>query len=117
MVIELSLQHSDATTAGLMPQLMQMLRNDEVRGVEAHWIAATLWNKALDHLGYSFACHSHVRAGDQISCNTWCQHAISVSRFVGDEGSLEQTVVPLVYTNCQMQDGYNDILARRTRGL
>lgn len=51
VVIELSLHHSDATTMGLMPQLMQMLRNDEVRGLEAHWIAATLWNKALDHLG------------------------------------------------------------------
>ena len=53
MVIELSLQRSDVTTEGLMPQLMQMLRNDEVRGLEAHWIAATFWNKSLDHLGYT----------------------------------------------------------------
>jgi len=52
VVIQLSLQRSDSTTEGLMPQLMQMLRDDQVRGIEAHWIGATFWNKALEHLGY-----------------------------------------------------------------
>jgi len=34
------------------------------------------------------------RAGDLTSCNKWCQHAISVSRFVGDDGTFEKTVYP-----------------------
>ena len=54
VVIQLSLQRSDTTTEGLMPQLMQLLRDDQVRGLEAHWISATFWNKALDHLEYRF---------------------------------------------------------------
>jgi len=54
--------------------------------------------------GVSSQEYSHIRAGDQASCNTWCQHAISVSRFVGDEGSLEKTVSPLVIltVRCKM---------------
>ena len=31
-------------------------------------------------------------ASDLQNCNTWCQHAISVSRFVDDDGILEKTV-------------------------
>lgn len=51
VVIQLSLAQNSATTEGLMPQLLQLCRNDKVRTIEAHWIAATLWNKALDHYG------------------------------------------------------------------
>lgn len=50
VVIQLSLQQP-GTTEGLMPQLLQMLRSNEVGVTEAHWIAATLWNKALDYYG------------------------------------------------------------------
>jgi hypothetical protein len=54
IVIQLSLLHNDSgTTEGLMPQLLQFLRGDKVDTVEVHWIAATLWNKALDYYRYS----------------------------------------------------------------
>lgn len=57
VVIQLSLQQS-GTTEGLMPQLLQMLRSNDIAFTEAHWIAATLWNKALDYYGltYMFGC-------------------------------------------------------------
>ena len=35
-----------------MPQLLQLLRSNKVGLTEAHWIAATLWNKALDHYAF-----------------------------------------------------------------
>jgi hypothetical protein len=35
---------------------------------------------------------SNIRAGDLANCNKWCQHAISVSRFVGDDGTFEKMV-------------------------
>jgi len=47
IVIQLSLLQNPGTTEGLMPQLLQFLRSDKVGVLEAHWIAATLWNKAL----------------------------------------------------------------------
>jgi hypothetical protein len=31
-------------------------------------------------------------AEDMVTCNKWIQHAMSVSRFVGDEGTLEKMV-------------------------
>ena len=31
-------------------------------------------------------------AEDMVTCNKWIQHAMSVSRFVGDEGRLEKMV-------------------------
>jgi len=52
VVIQLSLAQNPGTTEGLIPQLMQFLRSDKVGMVEAHWIAATLWNKALDYYAY-----------------------------------------------------------------
>ena len=33
-------------------------------------------------------------AEDMVTCNKWLQHAISVSRFVGDDGTLEKMVYP-----------------------
>lgn len=54
VVIQISLFQNSTTTEGLMPQLMQMLRSNKVNVVEAHWIAATLWNKALDHYSLSY---------------------------------------------------------------
>ena len=53
VVIQLSLVQNSTTTEGLMPQLLQFLRSNKVGVIEAHWIAATLWNKALDHYGLS----------------------------------------------------------------
>src|SRR5271170_3388708 len=47
IVIQLSLLQNPGTTEGLMPQLLQFLRSDKVGVLEAHWNAATLWNKAL----------------------------------------------------------------------
>src|SRR5271156_80813 len=52
IVIQLSLLQNPGTTEGLMPQLLQFLRSDKVGVLEAHWIAATLWNKALDYYAY-----------------------------------------------------------------
>jgi hypothetical protein len=52
IVIQLSLVQNPSTTEGLIPQLLQFLRSDKVGLMEAHWIAATLWNKALDDYGY-----------------------------------------------------------------
>ena len=75
-----------------MPQLIHMLRSDKVGITEAHWIAATLWNNAIDHYGFDKGVGDNSRAGDLANCNKWCQHAISVSRFVGDDGALEKTV-------------------------
>lgn len=49
VVIQLSLLQNSSTTEGLMPQLLQLLRSNKVGLIETHWIAATLWNKALDH--------------------------------------------------------------------
>jgi len=48
VVVQLSLQNP-TTTEGLIPQLLQMLRNDKVGPIETHWIAATLWNKAINY--------------------------------------------------------------------
>ena len=88
-----------------MPQLLALLRMNKIRDIEAYWIAATLWNKALDH--YAFEpfypkCHfifpaaefrfGRVRAGDMMNCNKWSQHAIAVSPFAEDDGVLERTV-------------------------
>ena len=77
-----------------MPQLLQMLRNNSVGTTEVHWIAATLWNLALDHYGLPLleTGGSDLRAGDLQNCHKWAQHAISISRFVGDGGILEKTV-------------------------
>lgn len=95
VVIQLSLLQNSATTEGLMPQLIQMLRSDKVGIPETHWIAATLWNKALDHYALLATTYSiDGRANDLANCNKWCQHAISVSRFVDDDGVLEKTVCP-----------------------
>ena len=94
IVIQLSLQ-TPGTTEGLIPQLIQMLRNNRVESIETHWIAATLWNKALDYHAYP-QVHRFIlncRGGDVVNCNKWCQHAISVSRFVEDDGVLENTVI------------------------
>ena len=53
VVIQLSLLQNSTTTEGLMPQLIQMLRSNKIGITETHWIAATLWNKALDHYAFS----------------------------------------------------------------
>jgi len=52
VVIQLSLAQNSETTEGLIPQLLQLCRNERVRTTEAHWIAVTLWNKALDYYGW-----------------------------------------------------------------
>jgi hypothetical protein len=49
--MQLSLLQSPSAAEGMMPQLLQMLRSDKVGTTEAHWIAVTLWNKAIDHYG------------------------------------------------------------------
>jgi hypothetical protein len=51
VVMQLSLLQSPNAAEAMMPQLVQMLRSDKVGITEAHWIAATLWNKAIDHYG------------------------------------------------------------------
>jgi hypothetical protein len=95
VVIQLSLLQNSTTTEGLMPQLIQMLRGNKVGIPETHWIAATLWNKALDHYAlHPVTYYINGRANDLMSCNKWCQHAISVSRFADDDGMLEKTVCP-----------------------
>ena len=95
VVIQLSLLQNSPTTEGLMPQLLQMLRSNKVGIPETHWIAATLWNKALDHYALPATMYCiDSRANDLTNCNKWCQHAISVSRFVDDDGVLEKTVCP-----------------------
>jgi hypothetical protein len=52
IVFELSLLQNPGTTEGLMPQLLQFLRSDRVGVEEVYWIAATLWNEALDYAAY-----------------------------------------------------------------
>jgi hypothetical protein len=95
VVIQLSLLQNSTTTEGLMPQLLQMLRTNKIGVPEIHWIAATLWNKALDHYALPATMYcTDSRANDLMNCNKWCQHAISVSRFVEDDGVLENTVCP-----------------------
>ena len=49
LVFQLSLTQNPGTTEGLIPSLLQMLRNNKVGNAETHWIAVSLWNKALDH--------------------------------------------------------------------
>lgn len=101
VIIQLSLMQNPGTTEGLMPQLMQYLRGDKMGITEAHWIAATLWNKALDY--YAYVVPSPIvtaeegwgidfRAEDTVTCNKWIQYAMSVSGFVGDGGVLEKMV-------------------------
>jgi hypothetical protein len=50
-VIHMSLS-TPGTTEGLVPQLLQMLRNNKVGPIETQWIARTLWNKGIDHQEY-----------------------------------------------------------------
>jgi len=72
IVIQLSLLQNPGTTEGLMPQLLQFLRSDKVGVVEAHWIAATLWNKALDYYAYvSFPLLWRVRGGLMVVRKIW----------------------------------------------
>ena len=52
VVMQLSLLQNPGTTEGLVPQLLQLLRSGKVDEVETHWIAATLWNKALDYYAF-----------------------------------------------------------------
>ena len=103
IVFQLSMLQNPATTEGLMPQLLQFLRSDKVGVVEAHWIAATMWNKALDFYAYVSRPRLWLgggevdcRAEDMVTCNKWIQHAMSVSRFVGDDGMLEKLVCSFV---------------------
>ena len=65
VVIHLSLIQNDTTTEALMPQLLALLRMNKIRDIEAYWIAATLWNKALDHYAFEpiySKCPFHISA-------------------------------------------------------
>jgi hypothetical protein len=39
---------NDVTADAMIPQLLNLLRMKKIRDIEAYWIAATFWNKALD---------------------------------------------------------------------
>jgi hypothetical protein len=48
---------NDVVADAMIPQLLNLLRMKKIRDIEAYWIAATFWNKALDH--YAFGPFPH----------------------------------------------------------
>src|SRR5277367_2584331 len=87
-----------------MPQLLKLLRSDMVGLGEWRKLIGLRRHCGTRHL--IFICTSLSRrsggegggrevdcsAEDMVTCDQWIQHAMSVSRFVGDEGTLEKMV-------------------------
>jgi hypothetical protein len=74
---------------------LSLLKNNKIDSVDASWIAAALWARGLDcymsapcWLGRGFDCSFE----HDETASKWLKCAMLVSRFVGDDGALENRV-------------------------